>query len=66
MSNVNLHTCEKAAPGWQKKSKCEQCQREQDQSNFLSSISEDAPDPFQHFEYRMSERAESGGKDAQS
>lgn len=28
MSNVNLHTCERAAPGWQKSGECTQCQLE--------------------------------------
>jgi hypothetical protein len=29
MSNINLHTCEKAAPGWQNKCKpCAECESE--------------------------------------
>lgn len=66
MSDINLHTCDKTAAGWHKTGDCKECARVESQRKLLISIGEPARNPFEDFEYRMSERAERISKDAQS
>jgi hypothetical protein len=38
MSNSNLHTCDKAAPGWQREGPCAECQHLSDSNARLSKM----------------------------
>jgi len=39
MSNINLHTCKKSAPGWGNKSiNCKQCQKEKRDAKFFGKF----------------------------
>lgn len=38
MSDFNLHTCAKAAAGWQQEGACQQCEKEKQQADFFKQF----------------------------
>ena len=46
MSNSNLHTCEKAAPGWQRDGTCAECEREKKTREIMESFPVTEPQNF--------------------
>ena len=40
MSNINLHTCDKAAPGWNAPGECKECEREKRHRKIMNEFSE--------------------------